>query len=171
MLPFLQARVNEVIKQAFLILRAQAWHTRSDKVSDLSISKPIFEQISAYSRENKASDGIVLILTVAFPCEYISRHVLIAWDNAIHKTYHQLVKNVIGGGNKKYRSPGQAVPRGFAARCLSPRLLFAASPLIFATLQVCHRAQIVFAALQLCSFVAFSARSDCLNRRATQARL
>ena len=93
-------------------------------------------------RENKASDGIVLILTVAFPCEYISRHALIAWDNAIHQTYHQVVKNVIGGGNKKYRSPGQAVPRGFAARCLSPRLLLAASPLIFATLQVCHRAQI-----------------------------
>ena len=84
---------------------------------------------------------IVLILTVAFPCESTSRYTLISWDNTIHKTYHQVVKNVIGGGNKKCRAPGQAVPCGFAACCLSPRLLFAGK-LVFATLQLCERAQI-----------------------------
>ena len=43
---------------------------------------------------------------------------MIGWDKTIHKTCHQVDKilYVIGGGNKKCRSSGQAVPRGFAAR-------------------------------------------------------
>ena len=41
---------------------------------------------------------------------------MIGWDNMIHKPVIRLTKYVIGGGNKKCRSSGQAVPRGFTPR-------------------------------------------------------
>ena len=47
---------------------------------------------------------------------HVTIYTLIDWDNTIHDTYHRVVKNLIGGGNRKYRSYGQAVSRSFAAR-------------------------------------------------------
>ena len=129
-----------------LFLRAQAWHTRSDDMSDLSICRPISDfwnslplesirglvkgfcmgifKFSEWDLEQTTTKSTInhslfsRFLLCRFVLIIVSHSALISCVNTIHKTCHRVVKICNSGGNKIYWSSGQAVPRGFAALCV-----------------------------------------------------